>query len=38
MWATSDVAKLAVSHQVHETCRSWARPSDHVPLVTEFAI
>ena len=38
MWATSDVAALAVRHQVHEPCRSWERPSDHVPLVTEFAV
>jgi exodeoxyribonuclease-3 len=38
MWATADVAKLAVSHSVHEKCRSWTRPSDHVPLVTEFAV
>jgi exodeoxyribonuclease-3 len=38
MWATPDVAALAVSHQVHEPCRSWERPSDHVPLVTEFLI
>lgn len=38
MWATKDVAALAVRHEVHKTCRSWERPSDHVPLVTEFAI
>jgi exodeoxyribonuclease-3 len=38
MWATPDVAKLAVAHQVHEGCRSWERPSDHVPLVTEFRV
>jgi exodeoxyribonuclease-3 len=38
MWATPDVAKLARTHKVHEHCRSWTRPSDHVPLVTEFAI
>jgi exodeoxyribonuclease-3 len=38
MWATKDVAALAVGHHVHEPCRAWARPSDHVPLVTEFAI
>ena len=38
MWATPDVAKLATRHQVHEPCRAWTRPSDHVPLVTEFAI
>ena len=37
MWATPDVAKQAVAHVVHEPCRSWERPSDHVPLVTEFA-
>jgi exodeoxyribonuclease-3 len=38
MWATPDVAKLATGHHVHELCRNWTRPSDHVPLVTEFAI
>lgn len=38
MWATSDVARQAVRHQVHEPCRGWLRPSDHVPLVTEFEI
>jgi exodeoxyribonuclease-3 len=38
MWATPDVAALAVAHHVHEPCRGWARPSDHVPLVTEFRI
>ena len=38
MWATPDVAKLAKRHVVHEDCRSWTKPSDHVPLVTEFEI
>jgi exodeoxyribonuclease-3 len=38
MWATADVAGLAVGHAVHEPCRNWERPSDHVPLVTEFAM
>ena len=38
MWATGDVAPLAVAHRVHEECRSWERPSDHVPLVTEFRV
>ncbi len=37
MWATQDVAAQAVAHTVHEPCRSWERPSDHVPRVTEFA-
>lgn len=38
MWATSDVAALARRHHVYEPCRAWARPSDHVPLLTEFEI
>jgi len=38
MWATNDVAALATRHQVYEACRNWARPSDHVPLVSEFEI
>jgi len=38
MWATPDVARQAVAHHVHEPCRNWTRPSDHVPLVTEFEI
>ena len=38
MWASPEVAATAVAHRVHEPCRNWERPSDHVPLVTEFAI
>jgi exodeoxyribonuclease-3 len=38
MWASPDVARHAVGHHVHEPCRSWNRPSDHVPLVTEFQV
>lgn len=38
MWASPDVARHAVAHRVHEPCRGWLRPSDHVPLVTEFAV
>ncbi|MBA3897244.1 MAG: exodeoxyribonuclease III [Sphingomonadaceae bacterium] len=37
MWASRDVAAQAISHRVLEPCRSWLKPSDHVPLVTEFA-
>ncbi len=37
MWASKDVAAQATAHKVHEPCRSWLKPSDHVPLVTEFA-
>jgi len=36
MWATRDVAVQARRHHVYEPCRAWARPSDHVPLLTEF--
>jgi exodeoxyribonuclease-3 len=36
MWATRDVAARAISHQVFEPCRSWLKPSDHVPIMTEF--
>jgi len=36
MWASPDVAATASAHQVHEPCRSWLKPSDHVPIVTEF--
>jgi exodeoxyribonuclease III len=38
MWATAEVAATATQHAVHEPCRGWERPSDHVPLVTEFAL
>lgn len=36
MWASPSVAEKAVAHRVCEPCRSWLKPSDHVPLVTEF--
>jgi exodeoxyribonuclease-3 len=36
MWASRDVAAQAIGHVVHEDCRSWLKPSDHVPIVTEF--
>ena len=38
MWATRDVAAMAVRHLVYEPCRNWTRPSDHVPLMTEFTL
>ena len=38
MWASPAVAAAALAHHVHEPCRSWEKPSDHVPLVTEFRI
>ena len=38
MWASPAVAAQAISHEVHEQCRDWGKPSDHIPIVTEFAI
>ena len=37
MWATPDVAARATRHHVFEECRGWLKPSDHVPIMTEFA-
>jgi exodeoxyribonuclease-3 len=37
MWASGDAAKAARAHTVFEDCRSWLTPSDHVPIMTEFA-
>ena len=37
MWASPGLADQAVAHKVCEPCRSWLKPSDHVPIVTEFA-
>lgn len=36
MWASKDVAQQAVGHRVYESCRNWLKPSDHVPIMTEF--
>lgn len=36
MWATSEVAAQVRAHRVAEPTRGWERPSDHIPLVTEF--
>ena len=32
------LAPQTVAHRVHEPCRGWERPSDHVPLVVELAL
>ncbi len=37
MWVTPDIRDAAQSHRVVQPARSWERPSDHIPLVTEFA-
>lgn len=36
MWASPSIAGQATGHKVLEPCRSWLKPSDHIPLVTEF--
>jgi len=36
MWASPELAAQTVGHRVHEDARDWEKPSDHVPLVTEF--
>ncbi len=38
MWASPELALQAKAHRVFEDCRDWPQPSDHVPLVTEFAL
>ena len=38
MWASPSLAPQVVAHKVHEPCRSWERPSDHVPLVVEIDV
>ena len=38
MWISPDLADKAVGHRVAVACRSWARPSDHAPLITEFGL
>lgn len=37
MWVSPSLAERAIGHEVHEACRDWEKPSDHVPIVTEFA-
>ena len=38
MWASPELAKQTKAHRVVEETRQWEQPSDHVPLVTEFAL
>lgn len=38
MWASPDLAAKSIGHTVHEDARGWDKPSDHIPLVTEFDI
>ncbi len=38
MWASPLVAQHATAHRVVEPCRNWEKPSDHIPIITEFAL
>jgi exodeoxyribonuclease-3 len=38
MWASPALAPQAVMHKVHEPCRAWEKPSDHVPLVVDLEL
>lgn len=38
MWASPQLADHVVAHEVLEPCRSWQRPSDHVPLICEVEV
>ena len=38
MWASPELARQATGHSIHEYARDWEKPSDHVPLVTEFTL
>lgn len=37
MWVTPDLLGHAKAHHVHKHIRGWGKPSDHAPIVTEFA-
>ncbi|MEM1051610.1 MAG: exodeoxyribonuclease III [Pseudomonadota bacterium] len=36
MWASPELATKATSHSILEEARDWEKPSDHIPLITEF--
>lgn len=38
MWASPELAGNLAAHRVLEPCRSWQRPSDHVPLILEVEV
>ncbi|WP_095013289.1 exodeoxyribonuclease III [Tsuneonella mangrovi] len=38
MWASPELAPKATAHRFVEETRKWDQPSDHVPLITEFAL
>ncbi len=38
MWASPELAAQSIAHRFVEETRRWEQPSDHVPLITEFAL
>jgi len=38
IWASPDLADVSHDYEIHAQCRSWERPSDHVPVTTRFKI
>lgn len=38
MWASPDLAAKASGHRILEDARGWEKPSDHIPLITEFEL
>ena len=38
MWVSPAARDAILSHRVLEPCRSWERPSDHVPLICEIDV
>lgn len=38
MWASPDLAAQSTGHRFVEDTRRWDQPSDHVPLITDFAL
>lgn len=38
MWVTPDLLPHATAHRIHEPCRGWTKPSDHIPIVSEFTL
>ncbi|WP_394730424.1 exodeoxyribonuclease III [Altererythrobacter sp. GH1-8] len=36
MWASPELARQAAGHHLREDARDWEKPSDHIPLITEF--
>ena len=38
MWASPDLARETLGHRFVEETRRWDQPSDHIPLITDFAL